>query len=310
MLTTAAIVILVNVTFGVASPLLARGLTPPAATRLISLVSFLTTLASGFVLCVVCFDFIAQFPLVAGARAWSTSSLNSDDAIPVTVGVLVTLAVVLAAGRACLRVARVAYDLRASFAACRALASVHTTPVIVVDDRPDAFALPGVRGGQIVVTSAMRDALDSDEMRVLLAHEASHLRHKHHLYIALADLAVAANPFVRRVRRVVRLTAERWADEDAARTIGDRHLTARAVARAALASSHSQCRARPGAALAMTHSAVRQRAQALLAPAPRTRPEILALVLVAVILTSASSLTLAHRTAHRFEQAHAAYVQS
>ncbi|WP_405072198.1 hypothetical protein OG558_22650 [Kribbella sp. NBC_01510] len=96
----------------------------------------------------------------------------------------------------------------------------------------------------------MLAALDGDERRVLLAHEAAHLNHRHHLYvhlverepspdrsIALSELAAAVNPLLAAVPSVVRTSVERWADEDAAVAVGDREITARAVAKAGLATA-------------------------------------------------------------------------
>ena len=75
--------------------------------------------------------------------------------------------------------------------------------------------MPGIRG-RIVVTTAMFAALTAAERDVLLAHEAAHLNHRHHLWIQFVELAAVANPLLRRLPPVVRHAAERWADEDAA----------------------------------------------------------------------------------------------
>ncbi len=66
------------------------------------------------------------------------------------------------------------------------------------------------------MTQSMLAVLDADERRVLLAHEASQLRHRHHLYVALTELAAAGNPLLRGAPTLLRQTVERWADEDAA----------------------------------------------------------------------------------------------
>jgi beta-lactamase regulating signal transducer with metallopeptidase domain len=308
-LAIAVVVVGANSGFGLASPRIAAGLTPRTATRLISLVGFATTLATGFVLSVVCFDFLAQLPPVAAAEAWSTTSLNLNAPIPLAVGLLASPLVLGAALRASARLTRVTRDLWASLLTARALDPVRGDVVVVNDDHPDAYALPGIWGGRVVVTSAMLSALDPDETRALLAHEDSHLRHHHHLYIALADLAAAANPLIGSVPHVVRRAVERWADEDAAHATGDRRLAARSVARAGLASLRTPRTTRAGVALAMANSPVRDRTTALLAPAPRTQPHMVALVLAVVLLTSFGTYRLAHLTAHRYEQARAAYLQ-
>ncbi|MFL6100338.1 MAG: M56 family metallopeptidase [Actinomycetales bacterium] len=307
MLGLAIVVLATNVAFGLATPRLVRGLTPELATRLIAVVAFATTLASGFVLCVLCFDFLGQTPAVAAAEDWSSSSLSLNAPVPLVVGLLALIGVIAASARAVLRVAVVGEDLWTSQVAARALSPSDGDVAVIEDDGPDAFALAGLSRGRVVVTSAMLAALDADEARVLLAHEASHLRHRHHLYIALADLAVAANPLLGRTARVVRMSAERWADEDAARLTGDRVLTARAVARAGLATLNAPPRMRSIAALAIDGSAVTQRTRALLAPAPQTRRPMVAVVFAILLVTLAGTYAVAHLTEHRFEQAHAAY---
>jgi hypothetical protein len=311
-LAVAVMVIAANIGFGLTTPRIAAGLTPWTATRLISIVGFATTLASGFVLSVVCFDVLTQLPPVAAAEAWSTTSLSINGSIPTAAGVLASPLVLSAAARASLRAARVTRDLWAALRTTRALSPVGGALVVVADDHPDAYAVPGLWGGRVVVTSAMMSALDPEETRALIAHEDSHLRHHHHLYIALADLAAAANPLIFNVPRVVRLTVERWADEDAATVTGDRRVTARSVARAGLATLRGPrpvLATRLGAALGISDSPVSHRARALLAPPPRTRPALLAVVLAVVMVTSFGTVRLAHLTEHRYEQAHAAYPQ-
>jgi hypothetical protein len=62
----------------------------------------------------------------------------------------------------------------------------------------------------------------------------------------------------------VRIATERWADEEAAREIGDRPTVARAVARAALVGTDA-----PGSGLAMGDVGVIERVEALFDDAPR-----------------------------------------
>jgi hypothetical protein len=59
----------------------------------------------------------------------------------------------------------------------------------------------------------------------------------------------------------------------------------------------------------MADSPISQRTRALLAPAPRTQPHLLVLVLAVILVSSFGTLRLAHLTEHRYEQAHAAYLQ-
>src|ERR1019366_3181879 len=127
--------------------------------------------------------------------------------------------------------------------------------------------------GRVGVSTAMLRALPPDERRVLLAHEAAHLRHHHHLYVQLAELGAAANPLLRPLALAVRDGTERWADEDAAAEVGDRALAARALARAGLARALASpgLRMAPLTTLPAVDSGVAHRALALLAPRPRRR---------------------------------------
>lgn len=132
---------------------------------------------------------------------------------------------------------------------------------------PDAYALPG-RPHRIVVTTAMLRSLDGAEREALFAHERAHNDGGHHYFLAAAELAAHCHPALRPVRETIRLAAERAADEAAAARVGDRRLTARAIARAALAGQATRAE-RPDFAPAATTGPVPQRVQALLAAAPR-----------------------------------------
>lgn len=57
---------------------------------------------------------------------------------------------------------------------------------LVEDDTPRAFSLPRRFGG-IVVTTGLRDTLESAELAAVLAHEHAHVRQRHHLIASAAD---------------------------------------------------------------------------------------------------------------------------
>ncbi|MFE0187199.1 M56 family metallopeptidase [Streptomyces sp. NPDC059008] len=151
-------------------------------------------------------------------------------------------------------------------------------PAVLPDDDPYAYAVPGTPGrpgrparpGRIAVSRGMLRSLDGDERRALFAHERAHLRCHHHRYLLAVRLAGCVNPLLLPLRSAVAFATERWADEEAARVVGDRRLTARAVGRAALIS-------RPGPAPELAHFAapapgpVPRRVAALLGPVPPTR---------------------------------------
>ncbi|MFJ3803900.1 M56 family metallopeptidase [Streptomyces sp. NPDC090088] len=134
---------------------------------------------------------------------------------------------------------------------------------------PDAYALPG-RPHRIVVTTGMLRSLDGAEREALFAHERAHNAGGHHFFLAVAELAAHCHPALRRVRDVVRLAVERVADEAAARAVGDRRLTARAIARAALARQGGGAE-RPAFVPGVASGPVPQRVEALLAPRGRRR---------------------------------------
>ncbi|WP_112470388.1 M56 family metallopeptidase, partial [Streptomyces triticisoli] len=147
----------------------------------------------------------------------------------------------------------------------RALAGLRDAPVAVLPDAtPYAYALPGTPGtpGRIVVTTALLDGLTPAERRALFAHERAHLAARHHRHLLAVHLAARANPFLRPLRSAVVYTAERWADEDAARAVGDRRVVARAIGRAALLSSAAPT---PTLAALATTGPVPRRVAALLA---------------------------------------------
>jgi Peptidase family M48 len=218
--------------------------------------------------------------------------LHATNPDPALVGPPAVAAVVLLLGAAVRRAGVAVRDLWQAQQACRELGGDSAGLVVVDDARPDAYAVPGVRG-RVVVTRAMLRALPAGERRVLLAHEASHLRHRHHLYVLAAELAATANPLLRRVVQVVRVAVERWADEDAATLVGDRRLAARALARAALARSSGPIDVAAPAgrvpasgrlSLRMGDSAVVGRVRALLMPAPSRVPIVETLAVASLLL--------------------------
>lgn len=142
-----------------------------------------------------------------------------------TLGVLLTMTMGF--------VARHARTLARSFDYARSLPG--DEPVVIMDDElADAYSVPG-SPSRIVVSTGMLAALDADQQRAVVAHEDSHLRHRHYAFTSITRIAAIANPLVRPVATAAEYTMERWADEDAARTLADRRLVASAVSRAALA---------------------------------------------------------------------------
>jgi beta-lactamase regulating signal transducer with metallopeptidase domain len=283
---------------------LAQVLPPATAVRAITAATLACALGAGFVLAVGAFTVLAEIPSIANAGQWSIPVLRGGDPIPALLGLLPAIAVTMLMARALHRAAQHAQDLAAAQATCRRLGPATSGLVIVPDDEPDAYTLPGL-SGRVVVSTGMLRALRADERRVLLAHEDSHLRHRHHAYVQLSDLAAAANPLLRSSARAVRLSVERWADEDAAQRSGDRTLAARALARAALARPHPPTATAP--ILGAVRSAVAQRVAALLAPPPQRRPLTTLAITALIGAVVCAAVGTGKITEHRFEQAQHAY---
>lgn len=216
--------------------------------------------------------------LVAFGWAGWCRTLYDHDQVPLWLG-LPALAAIPAVGWSVWRARRRWHRLLAE-------RSIHTADVEVVPlDEPVAYAVPG-SPGHVVVSSGMLRRLQPEEQRVLLAHERAHLRHGHHRYLQLVDLAVAAVPLLVPMRAQVRFATERWADEDAVLDVGDRRLVARAISRAAIAQTeHSS-----GQPLELAGLGVRARVDALLSEPPNFRIDpAFAGTVAAVAVTVASS---------------------
>ncbi|GEL19663.1 M56 family metallopeptidase [Pseudonocardia asaccharolytica] len=120
-------------------------------------------------------------------------------------------------------------------------------------DRAAAFSLGG-RPGTVVLTDGLRRRLSPLGLDAVLAHERAHLRGRHHLLVAAADVLARAFPFVRlfqSARRDLREQVELVADISAVRACG-----ADAV-RNALMTVTGACA--PEHALAMARNAVDRR---------------------------------------------------
>ncbi|MFJ9173969.1 M48 family metalloprotease [Streptomyces sp. NPDC102360] len=162
---------------------------------------------------------------------------------------------------------------------------------VVESPHPDAYALPG-RPHRIVVTTAMLRSLGAAEREALFAHERAHNRAGHHYFLAAAELAAHCHPALRALRADIRYAAERAADEAAASAVGDRRLTARAIAKAALA-GRATASPRPAFAPAATTGPVPRRVTALLTPGRPRAARWVALALTAGVMLSAGAATTA-----------------
>jgi hypothetical protein len=293
----------VSALLGLSAPRIVRHTVPRAAARVLVPAALLTALATGLVLCSVAALALAELPASGRAGHWSTATLHSRAPVPDLVGLgsgLLAVVLLLAAGRFLVRTGR---RLRAAIRASHDLGPGSGGLVVLDHHRPAAFAVPGA-GGRMVVTSALLRRLDAGGRRAVLAHEEAHLRHRHHLYVQLAELAAAANPLLRPVSRAVRLAVECWADDEAAADVGDRVVVARALAATGVARAPEGTSA---LALSATDTDLVHRVRRLMAPpAHRVRPALG--TLTAGALAAGISAALLAATAHTYlEQAQNAY---
>jgi hypothetical protein len=298
--------LVVSVVLGASAARLGRRLPPATAVRLLTAAMFVTALATGFVLAAAGVLVLAQIPLVAALGHWSAHVLGSGLPVPVAAGSLAAVTVCGLLAAALRRAALGGRDLVLAAVACRRLGPAVGGLVVVHDDEPDAYTLPGI-GGRVVVSTAMLRALPADERRVLLAHEAAHLTRRHHLWVQAAELAASADPLLRPTARAVRAAVEREADEVAAAEVGDRALAARALARAGLARATARREAGLAAALAGADEGVAARARALLAGPPPRRRFLAAAVTALMLATGVAVLVTGVDTEARFEAAQHAY---
>jgi hypothetical protein len=99
----------------------------------------------------------------------------------------------------------------------------------------------------------------------------------------------------------VRHATERWADEDAAAAVTDRTLVARTIARTALLQHRARRHALP--VPAATGGEVPFRVQALLAPTPRPRPIVSAILAGLAATTVLATAVVQHGSETLFENA-------
>jgi len=308
---------------------LADRLPPAAATWLLVASALVLALASSAVLGLLALSALVRVPFVDAVVHLSAPVISSGDSVSVPVAVIAGALLTAAAAAAARALWHRGGAIVAAHRRARSLPGAGQV-VVTEDDAADAYTIPGWPS-RIVITAGMVRVLTARERQVLLAHERAHASGAHYLFTSAARLAAAANPLLRPVAAQAGYTVERWADEQAAASSGDRPLTARAVARAALAVSAAPP-ARPGrpgrpgradplTALGMVPARSRtrgtasrgagsrragsrgaslrgagqvpRRVAALLAPPPRTSPLLYGAVIVVVALSAVSALDAA-----------------
>ncbi|MBV9023400.1 MAG: M56 family metallopeptidase [Streptomycetaceae bacterium] len=252
---------------------LADLLPPRAAALLLAATATLLAVLSAGALAMLTTAGLLRLPLIAGLARMSATDMRRSTPVILPIGALAALTLGVAAVALLRTAQRHRVDLlRAADTAERHGGAGDLT--VLPDPGADAYALPGLPGrpGRVVVTAGMLRGLNAREREVLLAHERAHLKCRHHILIILTDLASCLDPALRGLRKPLAFHLERWADESAAQTVGDRRLTAQAIGRAALAASAAPALPRPAMALAASTGPVPRRVAALLAAEqPRTQ---------------------------------------
>ncbi|MFJ2395938.1 M56 family metallopeptidase [Streptomyces sp. NPDC087843] len=249
---------------------------PRTATRLLT--AFATVMAVCSTLCLALLMVVgtAQLPGNPLPDGWSDPEVRAAvpyDEIAGKAAIPALVVVLAVCARTLWRHHRIARRAR------RALAGLPGSTVVVLpEEKPYAYALPGRPRGRVVVTTALLRGLIPPERRALFAHERAHLTARHHRYLLAVRLAARANPFLRPLRTAVTYTTERWADEDAARSVGSRRVVARAIGKAALLSGAAPAFAGISGSSAFSGFSgfasagpVPRRVAALLGPAPVAR---------------------------------------
>lgn len=299
MIGAGGLVLAVAVLFAVVGPALGRRLPPALATRVLTSAAVAVAAATGAVLGIAAFTLVGQVPQIAAAGRWSAQVVRDADPVHPALAVVCGLLVLPAAGRAIVLLVRRLAAFTAVQRACREHPDADTL-IILEDERPDAFATPGLRA-RIVVTTGLVQTLSSPEQQAVLAHEHSHVTHRHAWWILAADLAAAANPLLGPTARTVAHAVERWADEDAAAEVADRRLVARAVGRVALLRHRFAGRTVP--APSAVGGDVPDRVRALLAPAPERRLRHVALLAVLLLVLAGGSALVSERGRELFAHA-------
>jgi len=286
---------------GRTSSFVVRQVRPAQAVFLLAAVSLTVSLASGIALTAIAVAMFAGITAVAAQGHWSAHLLHQEIPVPGWLGAAAALAITILLARATMRASKIVLALRRADQLCRQIRAAGGPVVILDDNSTDAYTIAGIRGC-VVISQRLLYALTADERRVLTAHELSHLRHRHHFYLHIADIAAAGNPLLAPVSAAMRLGVERWADEDAAAGMGDRRVTGRALARVALLRSALRKSATADdwhnlPALGLATLQVTARVQALFAPPPRPRTGWAALALtfsLAVMTMGLASLAHIH----------------
>jgi Zn-dependent protease with chaperone function len=225
MIISCVLPLMIVASFGVVAPPLSRRVRPGLAIWMLSVGGLALTACGVVALGVVAALGLGQLAPLARLGHWSPQRLGLNAPFQAWSMWTAVLLVVLAAARAASASLAQGRRLRAAWTACRA------TPaglVVLADDEPFAYAVPGWPG-RIVVSRGLLVRLDAEGRRAVLAHEQTHVGERHDLHHLAVTVAAAINPLLLRAPAALHLACERRADEVAARTVGHRGTVARAI---------------------------------------------------------------------------------
>ncbi|HEX7353527.1 MAG TPA: M56 family metallopeptidase [Mycobacteriales bacterium] len=225
MIIAVALVLAATTAFGLATPAIGRRARPLLAVGVLvgggAAVTSFCILALGAIVATAA----GRIPMVARLGDWSSAIIEQRTPVSPWWAVVAAAVLVLAAingGRAATSTIR---------SLLRAWSAARTGPgplVVLADDRPMAYAVPGWPG-RIVATNALLRRLDAGGRRAVLSHERAHLAERHDLLLLAGSVLAGANPLLRRLPAALSLACERRADEVAAAAVGDRRAVARAI---------------------------------------------------------------------------------
>lgn len=292
--------LLFGAAFGLSVPGLSRRLPPAFATWLLSVGALLLAVASCASLAVIAFGMLARTPALAAQGRWSGAVLARHHLGNVPAGTLACAAVAILGARFIAEATTTVRAVRDAHRLAAGLGGAGAELVVLDAEDRHAVAVPG-RPGRIAVTTGLLRVLDAGQRRAVLAHERSHLAHRHHLHVAVVRLAAAVNPLLSRLPAAAALAVERWADEDAATAV-PRDTVATALTRTATDSG----RVVSPVVLAVGAVDVAHRLSALDDP-PRLTPTRV-VVPVGLLVAAAVAVGVAlHDTERIFELAQVAY---
>jgi Zn-dependent protease with chaperone function len=288
-MTAAVIAPAVDVTcvalYGLLGPQLLQSVRPDVATWALSAYSAVAAAAGTVMLTLLALPLLGRSDALTDRAHWSSAVLARDGLAGEGVALVALIALVALLGHTLKQLWRQQRAFRAAVRLANRLGRNAGGLIVTPDPAVDAFALGG-RARLIVATEGLMKTLSAEQRRAVLAHERSHLDHRHHRHLVVVTVAATLNPLLWRLPEAMRYLVERWADEDSAYATS-RRVTADALA--AVADGDERCQ--PTAALAAAASSVSRRIAMLEAPTQhegrrcwRVAPPGL-LVLAAVVAT-------------------------